>query len=446
MRTRLVVALVAAASLAALAPAAAAPHRASAVPAGTDASAKEAVPLLGLAWNDAARRTEVVHVDPETLRTLPGPALGVGRYGTSWAYSPDRTLLALATRSDSRRGLVSSLQIVDPTTLRRQLALPLGSSHIHALTWLEPDRVLVVRVAYHPERLEVLTVAPSAKRVIARSTLQGEVSGVERTRDALVVLLSPKGRIGAATLAVASASGDVRSVGLDRVWIGFERADTTDGEYVGTQRAAGFTVDPDGRAFVFPAGSDAAAIDLHSMSVTYHALREPVSLFGRLRRFLDPEATAKMIDGPWREASWLGGGIVALTGIDHATWRDRESRIQQRSTPAGLTLVDTNSWRARTLDRGASVVRAHDGLLLATGGSWDSSTRVSASMGLAAYERDGSRRFRLFADEQIYVVQAFRGLAYIGYDGRPLRIVELASGRVVGTRRDMPPLLLVDDS
>jgi hypothetical protein len=447
VRKRLLAGLLAAASLAALVAAAASRPQGFAVPAGVELRAKESAPLLGTAWNEAEKRTELVHVDPDSLQALPEPSLRVGNYGTTWAYSPGRERLALAAHTDSRRGLSASLQVVDPATLRRQLALSLGYGQVFALAWLEPDRVLVLRLAYHPERLEVLTVAPSAKRVLARTTLDGELHGAQRTRDALVLLLSPAGRIGVGTLVVVSANGDVRAVALERIWIGYERPDTSTDDYFGTQRGAGFAVDPDrGRAFVFPAGSDAAAVDLETLAVTYHSLVEPVSLFGRLRAFLDPSATAKVIDGPWRSARWVGGGMVALTGVDSTTWKDRDSRRQWRSTPAGLTLVDTNTWRARTLDRGASSASFADGLLLVTGGSYDSTAQSSTSMGLAAYDLEGTRRFRLFEDRLIYVRQVFRGRAYVIEEKEPIRVVEIGSGRIVDTRRDVPPWLFIGDA
>ena len=447
MRGRLLATLLFAAFTALAASAATSPQPGFAVPAGGAAPAKERGPLLGTVWNDVRGQTELRHVDPGTLRPFPRPALRVGHYGTTWAYSPHGERLAIATHLETKRGIAASFQILDPVTLRRSLALPLGPSHAVAMAWVEPDRVVALRLGYQPERSEVLVIAPSARRVIARTALEGEVHGIQRTPNALVLLLAPVGRIGAASLAVAGASGELRTVALERIWIGFERSEGDSGEFVGTQRGAGFAVDPDaGRAFVFPAGSDAAAIDLGSMAVTYHTPREPVSLFGRLRRFLAPTAAAKMIDGPWRTARWLGDGLVAVTGADYATWKDGDSRFQTRMTPAGLTIVDTNTWRVRTVERGASSVDYADGVLLATGGTSDSSTRVSTSMGLAAYTADGSRRFRIFDGEPITVWRAFRGLAYVRKDDQPFRIVDIASGRVVGTRRDAPPWLLVEDS
>jgi hypothetical protein len=87
-----------------------------------------------------------------------------------------------------------------------------------------------------------------------------------------------------------------------------------------------------------------------------------------------------------------------------------------------------------------------EGLLLATGSSWDSETRRSTGVGLAAYGLDVGRRFRLLEGKAVWVMQAFRGLAYVGVPDEPMRVVDLASGRVVGERRQHPLLLLGDSS
>ena len=42
--------------------------------------------------------------------------------------------------------------------------------------------------------------------------------------------------------------------------------------------------------------------------------------------------------------------------------------------------------------------------------------------------------------EDVFVWRAFRGRAYVGKHDEPYRIVDVASGRVVGTRRDAPRL------
>ncbi len=69
------------------------------------------------------------------------------------------------------------------------------------------------------------------------------------------------------------------------------------------------------------------------------------------------------------------------------------------------------------------------------------------AIGLAAYGLDGGSRFHLFDGEQAWIAQAYGDVAFVGIsrrDGRadPLRIVDLAGGRVVGERRAPLPWLV----
>jgi hypothetical protein len=455
VRKTLVAALLGVATLAALAPAAVSRPQPLAAPAAVGAAAKEPETLLGIVQRpqaDGREQSVLVRVDPESLRPVAGPGLPLGIWGvSSWAFSPDRSRVAVVRHVEARGRSASALRIVDVGALRRELELPLGYRYAVALGWLEPDRIVAVLAGYAPARFELVTIAPSAKRIVSRVPLAGEVMNTGRIRDALVLLLAPENHIGEASLVVAYAGGDVRSVRLDRIWVGSEQPENAQASPFRGRRA-GLALDPDGRrAYVFPPGSDAAKVDLDTLRVSYHSPSESVSLFGRLHDFLDPAAQAKAIEGPTRFARWLGGGLVAVTGIDYATWKDRNDNLQMRSTPAGLTVVDTRSWTARTIDRGASGAAFAEGLLLATGATCESERGGCAGMGLAAYGLDGDRRYRLFEGRVVWVwaSPAFRGRAFVGMgdeDGEPMRLVEVASGRVLGERREPLPILLLADS
>jgi hypothetical protein len=410
--------------------------------------------LLGIvrrAQTDGREWSELVRIDPESFEPVAERGLPISIWGvSSWAYSPDRSRLALVRNVEGRRGSSGSLRIVDVAGMGRELELPLGLGGAPVLAWLEPDRIVAAYYGHHPERFEIVTIAPSARRVLSRTPLAGDLMAVGRARDAVVLLLSPKGRIGPGSLVVVDA-GVVRSVALDRVWIGSEPPDAYADQPVARWRRAGLAVDPDGRrAYVFPPGSDAAAIDLETLALSYHALAKPVSLFGRIRDFLDPAAEAKAIEGPARFAQWLGGGLVAVSGTDYSTWKDRESRLQMRSTPAGLTLVDTRNWMVRRIDPHAAGASLAEGLLLATGSTCESEGGRCTGIGVAAYELDGGLRYRLFAGKSVWVWTSpiLRGRAYVGGlgEGEPMRLLELATGRLIGERRQPLPWLLVGDA
>jgi hypothetical protein len=119
------------------------------------------------------------------------------------------------------------------------------------------------------------------------------------------------------------------------------------------------------------------------------------------RNWLEPTAHADGgggFTGPVRYALWLGGDRVAVSG-----WDDRlvnaGGYLEQRSTPAGVTLVDTADWTTRRIDEGASDIKLADGALLAYGSTWDGS--VWSGIGLRVLlegRRAPVRAFRRRAD------------------------------------------------
>jgi hypothetical protein len=127
-------------------------------------------------------------------------------------------------------------------------------------------------------------------------------------------------------------------------------------------------------------------------------------LIGRLRNWLEPRAEAKAQEGPTRQALWLGQGLLAVTGWDSHASVDG-GRQAQWETPAGLKLIDTRRWSVRTLDRGTSRIVLAAGTLLSYGVLFDSRTQRLAGNGLTAYARDGSRRYHLYEDDPISVVE-----------------------------------------
>ena len=95
-------------------------------------------------------------------------------------------------------------------------------------------------------------------------------------------------------------------------------------------------------------------------------------------------------------------------------------------------------------DREATTFEVAESLLLATGGRWDPSRKRSVGIGLASYDVDGEKHFQLFDGEQSWVALAYGGRAYVNISGQEtLRIVDLAAGRVVGTRQQPLPELLL---
>jgi hypothetical protein len=143
---------------------------------------------------------------------------------------------------------------------------------------------------------------------------------------------------------------------------------------------------------------------------------------------------ADALVGPTRETLWLGRGLLAVTGYD-----DRPSG--QR--PAGLTLIDTRSWRARTIDRRATEAALASGTLLASFFRTGSRGKITGS-GLTGYTLDGKRKFHLYAGEPIIGVEPLGRRALIGGQNRTA-LIDARTGRQIRTYRRFWTTLLSRD-
>jgi hypothetical protein len=167
-----------------------------------------------------------------------------------------------------------------------------------------------------------------------------------------------------------------------------------------------------GRAFVVQAEAPVAEVDLATFQVRSHPLG-PGAL------------AADAVAGPEREALWLGGGLLAVTGLDLQSSAD-EPEI--RETPAGLTLVDTRRWRARTIDPRTTDAALVSGTLLASSFFFDSRRQTTSRSGLTGCSVDGSRKFHLYGNAPITGVQPLGSKALVGVqDGTVL--IDARTGR-----------------
>jgi hypothetical protein len=404
------------------------------VPAAVAASSSPVSPPLAIVDK------QLLRIDRQTLAPLETARVPVGSGGCAsrsggescwaippWSFSPDNAQLAIARNGHSA---LESLRLVDVASLSVVADLRVPGGPIGALAWLAPSRVVALQEICCSGRQNLLVVDVSRQCVAARRALWGSVLRLTQTPRELVVLLAPPNRVGEARLAVADAQGALRIVRLGRVAAGASP------EGGSTARAPisipGLAVDSAGRRAFVVTPALVASIDLRKLAVSYHRPSASASLLARFRAWLEPAAQAKEATGPVRTARWLGGGLIAVTG----------AQVDRReSKPAGLRLVDTRTWRSRTIDAHASDVALGDDVLLATGGT----------TGVTAYKLDGRKRFRLFDGEQAWVDRVFDGRAYVGISGQRgpkggLRVVDLAAGRSVGERPMPMPWLLVERS
>lgn len=363
----------------------------AAVPSGTEPASR---PLLGIVgeWGDA----RLARIDRGSLRPLRGPQLELFDPVGAWAFSPDRSRLALATGCQAGLSL-GHLQLVDVRRMRQVACLAVG--YVGALAWPTPNRLLAVATS----PLEVLLIDPASARIVERTPVEGVgVADMARAGDRLIVLTGRLGgpqRVVPHRLLVADARGTVRSTA------------------VGASRASGLVADPSGRRAFLVSGGAVVQIDLDTLAVA------------NLRRS-SPQRGRRRVTRETREALWMGRGLIASFGSDVTVNGPRF-----RDAPIGLRLIDTRTRTARLVDAKVSFAELAGDVLLATGVD---------EIGLVGYDSRGRKRFQLFRGRSLGAVETFGGRAYVQVAGKAgLQTVVLRTGRILAPRRAPLPLLLL---
>jgi hypothetical protein len=389
----------------------------------------------------------LARLDPTTLRPLAGPRVKLDVNMVGWSVSPDRSLAAIGDGNGN--GLV---QVVDLGAMRSLGTVEVGpGATTEASAWLGPRRVAAVLggIASPTDGVEVAVLDPVALRVLARRKVAGQVSAVGHFPGGLVLLLTPARAIGPARLAVVAGRGTVRTVTLGRVSAGFKPPKVEGPEAVGHQRGAGLAVDPAGRrAFVVAPGAPVAEVGLHDLRVVYHGLERPASPLDRLRQWLLPAAGAKAVSGPWRQARWVGGGLLAVASGEQRVAADAEGELVQRELISGVELVDTSRWRGYDLHARASRVDYQGGRLLLSGGTWvsDATSSTPRGVGLTIYGPGNRRPLHLLGHQFVQEVTVRGDLAYVWLtreQASGYAVVDLRGGRTLHTGDGDPPILLL---
>ncbi len=368
-------------------------------------------PLYGLVAGDG--QAALTHVDPLNLQPT-GVRVPLGVFSRAWSFSADRTRLVVASSHNSTLGRPSALRFVDLGRMRRDGALVLAgeTDRIAGTAWTG-GRVLALVVG--ERTAHAVAVDPDSRRVVGRVALEGTVRGGAATAGGLVLLLSPRERIGPARLAVVDSRLRVRSAVLERISAGWETHGSGEAYRVRAQVPA--LAVADGYAYVLGAGGEpSAAIDLTTLAVTYREER-------LLARAAKP---AKQIDQKARFAAWLGDGLLAVGRQDLDT--------VERSAANGVSVLDVRDWSLRTLDAQASSFAAGGGLVFI----------FAQRTGLRAFGPDGRERFSALADWQVGEVQVFGRRALVRMAGSvvaDVAVLDLDTGRVVRKGRERPPVL-----
>jgi hypothetical protein len=294
------------------------------------------------------------------------------------------------------------------------------------LAWDAPRRLTVslwCGDAHRTGRAELAVVDPLARRLVWRRPSGLLIAQPARLpRGGVALLTSPplgprrdgvaEELLGPARVVRIDAGGGFRQVVLTRISAGLSDSRTFN-------RAPGFAVDPQRRhAVLVSEGEGAAAVDLRTLRVTYHAL--PHAFDARPRSLAAPPRPHLGTSNPSRdlvrEAYWLGGGVVAVAG-----WDNWSSHFRDQTLAAGLTLLDTRTWRVRMVNPRVRDIRVVSGTILA----WN-----RRADGLWGYARDGSLKFHLFTGHQVAVGAIWSRRVRVLVDRRT-RFVDARSGRIV---------------
>lgn len=394
---------------------ASAPTTTSSAGTTTSASPSAAPEETLLAATSDAAGSRISWVDGRTLEPVDGRGVKVGFYTSTAERSPDGDFLAVG------EGEGGAVQFIDVDQMRTLGKVDVGSaSYVERLHWVKPDLLLAslggtpgMVAALNPETKQILSVHD-----LGGATLYSQPAGKE-----LVSLVAPTDRIGPARLVVFDGS-ELREVALADVPAGWEQIEGTDeGDYRMRQSVPGLAVDEEGtRAVVVPAGGRVAEVDLDSMEVRYHDLSEPVSLWGRLRDWLEPAAQAKAMDGPDRNAVWLPSGLIAVSGSQYT-----DDGKTVKVTPAGLALIDPSDWSVRRLSDEPGWVTLKGDAVLASGWKQGSDEQV-----LIVFDTEGNLRFSLKREGADLSQVGGNQLYATSHNGTRFEIIDLESGKIVG--------------
>jgi hypothetical protein len=383
--------------------------------------------LYGMNWRGSLG---LVRVDGDTLRPLVGRrvALSEGDH-LGWSFAPDRSRIVLGSAARGAR-----LRLIDLRAMRAlgDVRVTRRGSEV-ATAWTGPRRVLAVVVVpgcCGAGDTIVAGVDAGRRRLVWRRTLGGSLQAGERLRRSLLLVLGPRGRsIGPSRLVEVGPRGGIRSAALPEIRSG----SAPDGR-VTRRWDPGLAVDRSGgRAFVVQAWAPLAEVDLSTLRVRSHPL--------------EPEArAADAVAGPTRHALWLGRGMLAVTGLDsHCSADDPERAGRCGATPAGLTLVDTRRWRARTIDPRTTDAVLVSGTVLASSFLFDSRSRTTSGSGLTGYTLDGRRKFHRFGSAPIAGVQPLGNRALVGtMNGTAL--IDARTGDRLRSYRRLTTSLLAGDA
>ena len=364
--------------------------------------------------------TRLIRVDPKTLAKARGPSLRLRDAGTSWVFAPDRRRLAVGGVN------FGELLLVDVAHWRfTTLGVARSGDfapEVRPVAWPTSDRLIAYAEEFGAHELypaTLLVVDPDAHRVVTTMPLHASVLAAIRTDDGgAALLVCPVRRVGATRLVLVSPTGGIREVALDRIHGGYVDPGTPE-DSMNRQPAL---VAHAGTVYAIGAEDPVAEVDVHRGTVRYH---EVAGLMDRARPGANQPAggSAGALSQLRRDAHWLGGGRILVTGDEAYPIRNG---AYLHTFDRAANILDVDNWRVDavlpTVGAQAEVV---DGLIVANPYLRD--RKVLRSDGTVLFRRPGQRFWTLVGSRLIEA----------GVNGRNAVELDLHTGRVI---RRLPEL------
>jgi hypothetical protein len=380
--------------------------------------------VLGIFWNEDRGGGELARLDPLTLKPV-APRLELVSANATADFSPDYGRLALVYPQPT------IVQIVDVRALKSLGSFDLGiEGWVTYVAW-ERGSLFAVVEDERDGGGAVVTSDPVGRRVLERHRISGTILHAKRGASGQVVLLvAPSEGIGPLRLTVVGAKGMATTPipGFAGGWESVQEGDDVQTR----QRIPALVVDEVGERALVVSGRAVAEISLRNLAVRTHTLSQRVSLLGRLRDWLEPEAEAKLVDGPVRTGAWIGDGRFVVSGEDYSS----QDGARHFSEPAGLAIVDTRDWSVRPIEDNSVGIVVTEHAVLGHGGFQHG--------GVTGYDHGGKKRFELLPKTPVWL-QVVGGLVYAAHDdSRTFTVIDPRLGRIVGRPKTDDPLTLVE--
>ncbi|MDX6397289.1 MAG: hypothetical protein QOJ43_697 [Gaiellaceae bacterium] len=274
---------------------------------------------------------------------------------------------------------------------------PHGYAGIGDFDWLRPHRVFALLEGTGPVAAgpvpwtQAVILDVGRRHVIARRRLTGYVVARARDREREVLLLLGFRSPTAWQLVTVGPEGRVRSHSIRLPRASYSNAGFT---------AVGLAVDQlEHRAYLLSAGGPIAVVDLKRLRVGYRAW--PARPTSRAKAYLRASQNHYGAPvGPMRQAAWLGGGVIAVSGEDDRLRRGAFG--ETLSTPYGVELIDTRDWTAKVVTPRANGFGAVGGVFFPNvSDSFGEELDPPPSLGLRAFSRAGRQLFHIYGREAV---------------------------------------------